>query len=109
MQRHQESLKIVYEQVRQRTEARVDKRNQKCNEQVNDTGLEEGQLVYLRNHAKGHHKIQDFWDSCVYQVTWCPQGQGVVYSIRPAYENGLVRQVHRSQLSSAEHSPPVAA
>lgn len=93
IQGHQEGLKVAYEQVRQRIEARVEKRNKKCNEQVNDTGLEEGQLV------KGRHKIQDTWDSCVYQVVRCPLGQGVVYSVRPAYVDGPVRQVHTVGLS----------
>lgn len=95
VQDHQASLKGVYEHVRQRMEEQAVKRNQRHNERANDQGLEEGQLVYLRNHAKGRAKIQDHWDPCVYKVV---KGQGAVYSVTPVNDMGPVRQVHRTEL-----------
>ncbi|KAL6467387.1 hypothetical protein MHYP_G00251910 [Metynnis hypsauchen] len=92
---HQASLGVAYEHVRQRIEQQAAKRNRRHNEQVNDQGLKEGQLVYLRNHAKGRAKIQDHWDPCVYRVV---KGQGTVYSVIPAYIQGPVRHVHRTEL-----------
>ncbi|KAL7855726.1 hypothetical protein AOLI_G00193300 [Acnodon oligacanthus] len=58
----------------------------------------ESQLVYLRNHAAGRNKIQDYWGSWVYQVVRQPPGEGVVYSVVPAYEDGPIRQDHRTEM-----------
>lgn len=101
VQGHQESLRVAHTHVRQQLREKAEKRNKPHNEKVNDKGLEEGQLVYLRNHARGRSKIQDFWDSCVYRVVRGPCGQGAVYSVRPVSGDGPVRTVHRSELRSA--------
>lgn len=98
IQKHQQSLRLVHEHVRQRSEEQALRRNQNHNDRVNDSGFKEGQLVYLRNHPPGRNKIQDHWDSCVYRVIRSPVGMGAVYSVVPVNEEGPVRQVHRSEL-----------
>ncbi|KAL6465795.1 hypothetical protein MHYP_G00259280 [Metynnis hypsauchen] len=99
--RHQQSLRLVHEHVRQRSEELARRRNQNHNDQVNDCGFKEGQLVYLQNHAPGRNKIQDHWNSFVYRVVRSPEGMGAVYSVAPVNEEGPVRQVHRSELRAA--------
>ncbi|KAL6476359.1 hypothetical protein MHYP_G00148580 [Metynnis hypsauchen] len=101
IERHQQSLRLVHEHVRQRSEELARRRNRNHNDQVNDCGFKEGQLVYLRNHAPGRNKIQDHWNSCVYRVVRSPEGMGAVYSVAPVNEEGPVRQVHRSELRAA--------
>ena len=101
VQKHQQSLRLVHEHVRQRSEEQALRRNQNHNDQVNDSGFKEGQLVYLRNHPPGRNKIQDHWNSCVYRVVRSPVGMGVVYSVVPINEEGPVRQVHRSEMRAA--------
>lgn len=99
VQEHCESLEAAYGNVRQRLTARRHQRDQRYLAQVNDPGLEEGDLVYTRNHAvKGRNKTQDAWDSTLYQVVRQPHEQGVVYSIAPVGQEGPVRQVHRTEL-----------
>lgn len=57
--RHQESVKVAHEHVRQRTAEQARRWNQDHNAQVNDVGLEERGLVYMWNHVQGRNKIQD--------------------------------------------------
>ncbi|KAF4116527.1 hypothetical protein G5714_004016 [Onychostoma macrolepis] len=76
----------------------IRRRNQRHNDNVNDPGLEEGRLVYLRNHVPGRNKIQDHWNSVVFQVLRSPSGTGTVYTVAPRDGEGPVRQVHRSEL-----------
>lgn len=107
VQEHCESLEAAYASVRQRLASRTRQRDQRYLAQVNDPGLEEGDLVYTRNHAvRGRNKIQDAWDSTLYQVVRKPQEQGVVYSIAPVGQEGPVRQVHRTELRRAPASKP---
>lgn len=102
VRQHQESLRAVHDHVRQQLHAKAEKRNQKHNQQVMDPGLEEGQLVYLRNHqVRGRNKIQDPWHPCLYRVVKRPQDQGAVYTIVPAHRDGPVRRVHRGELRRA--------
>ena len=101
VQKHQHSLKGVHEHVRQQLEAKAERRNQEHNQKVTDPGLEEGQLVYLRNHqVRGRNKIQDLWHHHIYRVVNQPQGQGAVYTIIPVDQDGPVRRVHRTELRS---------
>ena len=102
VKKHQESLKTVYDHVRQQMEAKAEQRNQKHNQQVTDPGLEEGQLVYRRNHqVRGRNKIQDLWHSCLYRVVSRPPDQGQVYTITPVHQDGPAQRVHRTELRSA--------
>lgn len=99
MREHQESLRLAHDHVKQ--QFRAEKRNQRVNENVNDDGLEEGKLVYLRNRVKGRNKIQDFWDPCLYRVVQGPSGNGAMYSVQPECEDGPVRTVHQTELRRA--------
>ncbi|KAL7834629.1 hypothetical protein SRHO_G00288760 [Serrasalmus rhombeus] len=96
--KHQQSLQLAHEHVRQRSKEQAQRRSRNNNEQVRDAGFEEGQLVYLKNHVTGRNKIQDHWNSGIFQVVRKPTGTGVVYSVAPAYEEGPIRQVHRVEL-----------
>lgn len=93
--------------MKQQLQANVEKQNQRYNEKVNDGGLEEGQLVHLRNHVKGRNKIQDCWDPCLYRVIRGPSGNGAVYSVTPVSGDGPVRTVHRSELRNAICRPSI--
>lgn len=104
---HQESLRVAHDHVRQQLQAKVEKRNQRHDEKVNDDSLKEEQLVCLRNHVKGRNKIQDFWDPCLYRVIQGPSGNGAAYSVRPVSGDGSVRTVHRSELRIALHRPSI--
>lgn len=102
VRRHQETLRVVHDHVRQQLQTQAERRNQKHNQQVTDPGLEEGQLVYLRNHqVRGRNKIQDLWHPCLYKVVQRPQGLGSVYTVAPVHQDGPVRRVHRTELKSA--------
>lgn len=98
IQKHQQSMRMTQEHVRQRSDELIRRRNQRHNDNVNDPGLEEGRLVYLRNHVPGRNKIQDHWNSVVFQVLRSPSGTGTVYTVAPRDGEGPVRQVHRSEL-----------
>lgn len=104
---HQESLRVAHDHVKQQVQAKVEKRNQRYNEKVNDGGLEEGQLVHLRNHVKGRNKIQDFWDPGLYRVIRGPSGNGAVYAVTPVSGDGPVRTVHRDELRKAIGRPSI--
>ncbi len=98
---HQELLEGAYDHVRRRLESRRQLRDQSHESKVTDTGIEEGVLVYTRNHAvKGRNKIQDTWDSTLYRVVQQPKEWGAPYSIVPVNQDGPVRQVHRTELRS---------
>lgn len=98
VQRHQQSVRMTWEHVKQRAEELALRRNQKHNDQANDAGFKEGQLVYLRNHVQGRNKIQDHWNPQVFQVIRAPPGTGVVYTLAPMGQGGPLRQVHRSEM-----------
>ncbi|KAI4901807.1 hypothetical protein NFI96_003059, partial [Prochilodus magdalenae] len=95
VQKHQQSLRLVHEHVRQRSEDCTRRCNQYHTEQVKDRGFKEGQLVYLRNHVPGQNKIQDYWNLCIYRVVRSPAETGVAYLVAPASEEGPIRHVHR--------------
>lgn len=98
VEKHQQSVRMTHEHVRQRSEELALRRNQNHNDQVNDAGFQEGELIYLRNHPHGRNKIQDYWNSVAYRVVRCPSGAGAVYTVIPVDAGGPVRQVHRSEM-----------
>lgn len=51
IQKHQQSMRMTQEHVRQRADELIRRQNQSHNDNVNDPGFEEGRLVYLRNHV----------------------------------------------------------
>lgn len=109
IQKHQQSMRMTQEHVRQRSDELIRRRNQSHNDNVNDPGLKEGRLVYLRNHVPGRNKIQDQWNSAVFRVLRSPSGTGTVYTVAPRDREGSVRQVHRSELRAVPEGLPSMA
>lgn len=101
IQEHQDNLRAVYSQAGKRVQRRLERRNLKHDMGVRDVGFQEGELVYLKKHqVRGRNKIQDAWNSCLYRVVRCLEGQGTVYSVVPIEQEGPAKQVHRSELRS---------
>lgn len=96
--KHQESLRLAYLHVERQLKVKAAKRNQQHNESLNDDGLVEGDLVYVKNHPRGRHKIQDQWSSRIHKVLHTPPDRSVVYAIVPVHEEGPVRHLHRTEL-----------
>ncbi|KAL2085064.1 hypothetical protein ACEWY4_020582 [Coilia grayii] len=94
IQKHQQSVQLTQEHVRQRATDQARRRNEGHNDRVNDAGFQEGQLVLLRNHPQGRNKIQDHWHADMFQVL---HRAGTVYTVAPV-GGGLCRQVHRTEL-----------
>ncbi|KAL1278784.1 hypothetical protein QQF64_025457 [Cirrhinus molitorella] len=82
---HQGRLQAAYGEVQERLREKVARRNRSYKGRINDYGFREGELVYLKNHHRGRHKIQDVYDSCLYKVVREPGEQGAVYSVAPVY------------------------
>ena len=57
--------------------------------------LQVGQLVYLRNRVLGRNKIQDAWDPQVYEVK---ERRGPVYMVQPIEADKPPKAVHRLNL-----------
>ena len=102
IQRHQQSVSMTQEHVRQRAADQAQRRNQSNNVQVNDAGFEEGQRVLLRNHPSGRSKIQDHWGAGVFQVL---RNSGPVYTVCPV-GGGPSRQVHRTEMRALPEGWP---
>ena len=95
---HQHRLNTVYKHARERLEAAAERRGRQNPPNVT-TILEPGTLVYKRSHVHGRHKIQDFWDSTVYEVLRNMDENGAVYQIRPVNgPQGQEKNIHRSEL-----------
>ncbi|KAL7865353.1 hypothetical protein SRHO_G00106000 [Serrasalmus rhombeus] len=60
--------------------------------------LPSGTIVYRKNHMQGCHKVQDTWDSTLYQVVKCLDDSGRVYTIRPVEGMGPTWNLHRTEL-----------
>ncbi|KAL1259109.1 hypothetical protein QQF64_009686 [Cirrhinus molitorella] len=98
---HQGRLQAAYGEVQERLREKVARRNRSYKGRINDYGFREGELVYLKNHHRGRHKIQDVYDSCLYKVVREPGEQGAVYSVAPVSQAGPVKQVHRMEMRKA--------
>lgn len=102
---HQGRLQAAYGEVQERLREKVARRNRRDEGRVNDTRFGEGELVYLKSHHRGRHKIQDVYDSCLYKVVREPGEQGVVYSVAPVFQAGPVKQVHLMEMYKAFIDP----
>lgn len=74
--------------------------------------LPAGSLVYRRSHPVGRHKIQDQWESVVYEVVQCLDKVGTLYKIKPKGQLGPERNIHRQELrplltDPSTHLPPI--
>lgn len=112
VEEHQKSLSSAYESVQKRLESKRAEKRQREQGQAMASEFEEGDLVFTRNHSvRGRNKIQDFWDSTLYQVVRPPPATGVVYSVAPVGQEGPLRQLHRTELrgvpkSREDNTPP---
>ena len=98
---HEARLGVAFARAREKLLAAAARRKENHDRGVRDAPLEEGQLVYLRNHgARGRHKIQDIWSSVLFRVVRAPQQGGSVYTIAPVSELHKVKNVHRDQLKA---------
>lgn len=107
MQEHQTQLQLAFEGARERLKVAAEQRKKNYDRHVRDAPLEEGQLVWIRDHSvRGRHNIQDLWGPVVYRVTRVPQEGGSIYTIAPADDQTKVRQVHRSLLKAVAGKRP---
>uniref|UniRef100_A0A3B1JWV6 Gypsy retrotransposon integrase-like protein 1 n=1 Tax=Astyanax mexicanus TaxID=7994 RepID=A0A3B1JWV6_ASTMX len=98
---HQARLRLAFEGARDRLLVAAGRRKERHDQRVREVPLQEGQLVYLRDHsARGRHKIQDVWSSVVHQVLRTPPGEGAVYTVAPVSDLGKIKHVHRNMLKA---------
>ena len=98
---HQARLGVAWARARERLLAAAGRRKEQHDQGVRDAPLQEGQLVYLRDHgARGRQKIRDVWNPLLHRVLRAPQPGGAVYTVAPIDHLQKVRNVHRSQLKA---------
>lgn len=96
MAQHKERLSTAYNHARHQLEAAAAQRNKDHAEPV--PVLPKGTLVYCRNHFHGRHKIQDIWNSTVYEVIECLDEVGTLYKIKPQKDDGPCKVIHRTEI-----------
>lgn len=99
IQEHQIRLELAFEGARERLKVAAERRKKNYDRHVRDAPLEEGQLVWVRDHSAQ-------WGPVMYRVMRVPQKGGSVYTIAPADDQTKVRQVHRSLLKAVAGSGP---
>ena len=97
LKQHQENLKEIYAHARDQLTVAAERRNQQVTPSVSQP-LAPGTLVHRRNHPLGRHKIQDFWDSTVYEVQRALDQDGRVYTICPQDGTGAQKNINRAEL-----------
>ena len=113
---HQTRLRLAFEGAQERLATAAARRQEHHNRRVKIAPLQEGQLVYVRDHGiRGRQKIQDLWKSEIHQVLKVPKPGGVVYTIAPVEALERVKHVHRTMLKprlgpeAQDQSPTPAA
>lgn len=77
---HQTRLRDACQRAGEYLQLQAEKRREHHSETEYDIPIQEGHLVYLRNHVRGGNKIQDTWNSTPYKVVAVPtDGLGSVY------------------------------
>lgn len=105
---HQRRLQIAAEAARERLKAAAAQRKRRADQQAQEEGLPEGQLVYLRDHSnRGRNKIQDTWAPTIHRVIKTPKPGGCVYTVAPQQDLSRVRQVNHSMLKPVPGGRPV--
>ena len=94
---HQDHLASVYAAARKQLDAAAEARERR-QPPTTTSILPVGTLVYRRNHGLGRRKIQDVWESTVYQVVKCLDDVGRVYKIQSRNNPEQQKNVHRSQI-----------
>ena len=95
--KHQDHLASVYVAAKKHLEAAATAREQR-QPPTTTAILPVGTLVYRKNHVLGRRKIQDVWESTVYQVVKCLDNVGTVYKIQSRSNPEQQKTVHRSEL-----------
>ena len=95
--KHQDHLATIYVEARRHLEAAAASRERRQPES-NAPVLAIGTLVYKRSHRPGRRKIQDKWESTVYQVVECLDGVGSVYKIQSRECPDQQKNIHRSEI-----------
>lgn len=95
--KHQDHLASVYVAARKQLETAATTREQR-RPPTTTSILPAGTLVYRKNHVLGRRKIQDTWESTVYQVVKCLDNVGTVYKIQSRSNPEQKKTVHRSEL-----------
>ncbi|KAK7161090.1 hypothetical protein R3I94_003925 [Phoxinus phoxinus] len=98
---HQEYLSSVYTSARRHLESAAERRRAAFPQFI--AILTPGTLVYCRNHFHGRHKIQDVWNSIVFEIVTCNDEVGTLYKIRPQGKDGPIKIMHRSELKLVPH------
>ena len=94
---HQDHLATVYVAARKHLDAAATARERR-QPPTTTSILPVGTLIYRRNHGPGRRKIQDVWESTVYQVVECLDNVGTVYKIQSRNNPEQQKNVHRSQI-----------
>lgn len=92
---HWTRLNVAFHHAQEHLLAAAGRRKEPHDRGVREVPLQEGQLVYLRNHStRGRHKIQDLWNPLVHQVVRVATGGGPVYTVAPVGDLQKARNVH---------------
>ena len=98
---HEARLGVAFARAQERLLAAASRRKENYDHGVREAPLQEGQLVYLRDHgARGRHKIRDLWCPVLYRVLRAPAQGGSVYTVAPVSDLQKARNVHREQLKA---------
>lgn len=95
--KHQDHLASVYVTARKQLETSAKSRERQQSPTTMSI-LPVGTLVYRKNHVPGRCKIQDVWDSTVYQVVKCLDNVGTVYKVQSQNNPGQQKNIHRAEL-----------
>ena len=103
---HQTRLRDAYQRAGEYLHLQAKKRQEHHSETEYDIPIQEGQLVYLRNHVRGRNKIQDAWNSTPYKVVAVPTDDlGSVYTVEPVDNPGQTKKIHRTNLRKRIANP----
>lgn len=79
---HYRRLSEIFSKATENMERKAFERKQRNNRNADETGLNIGDKVLLKDHSiKGRNKIQDIWKSRVFTVVDRPDAEGNVYTV----------------------------
>ena len=110
---HHQRMRESFELAGVRLEHEALQRQKGRNTKATACDIPLGSRVYIKNHHQGRHKMQDIWNPKPYRVVAKPNPDGHVYTLEPLDEDGLPRNVHRSEILNSKHlvvsepTPPV--
>lgn len=90
---HQTLLQLAFQGAMECLELAAGRRK---DHRVKDASLQEGQLVYVRDHGvRGRNNIGDLWNPVVHKALKALMLGGVVYTIAPVDALERVKHIHR--------------